>query len=144
MSSREYPAQPLIGAGALIISGENIVLVTRIHEPLKGEWSIPGGLVELGETLRATTEREALEETGLAVQAGAVVEVIDRIITDADGRTRYHYVLIDFLCRVTGGDLRAGGDAGEARWVGRGELANYEIREPAMRVIAKAFEMSLM
>lgn len=144
MSGREYPAQPLIGAGALIISGENIVLVTRRHEPLKGEWSIPGGLVELGETLRAAAEREALEETSLVVQAGAVVEVVDRIITDAEGKTRFHYVLIDFLCHVIGGDLRAGGDAGEARWVKQGELASYVVAEPAMSVIAKAFKMSLI
>lgn len=142
MTSREYPAQPLIGVGALIISEERIVIVKRRHEPLKGEWSIPGGVLALGETLRSGAEREALEETGLVVQAGGVVEVVDRIVSDAEGKTRYHYVLIDFLCRPVGGELRAAGDAEEARWVSREELAGFAIAEPALSVIAKAFDIA--
>lgn len=142
MTSREYPARPLIGVGALIVSGERVVIVKRRHEPLKGEWSIPGGILELGETLRSGVEREALEETGLVVRAEGVVEVIDRIINDAEGKTRYHYVLIDFLCHLVRGELLAGGDAEEAHWVSWDELDTYSVAEPALSVIAKAFEQA--
>src|SRR5512146_2240687 len=100
---REYPEQPLVGVGAVIVEGERVVLVRRAAPPMAGEWSIPGGLLELGETLRAGAEREALEETGLQVEASEVVGVLDRIVPDAAGKPRYHYVLIDFLCRRLSG-----------------------------------------
>ena len=115
---REYPEHPLVGVGAVIVEEGRVVLVRRAAQPMAGEWSIPGGMLELGETMRAGAEREAREETGLQVEAGEVLGVLDRILPDADGKTRFHYVLIDFLCRRLGGELRAGGDAAEARWVG--------------------------
>jgi 8-oxo-dGTP diphosphatase len=96
-------------------------------------------VVEVGETLRAAAEREAREETGLVVEAGEVLEVFDRIITASDGRTQYHYVLIDFLCRVREGKLRSAGDAADAVWAGKGELGKYKLEKPALEVIAKAF-----
>src|SRR5215475_916534 len=142
-SPREYPDRPIVGVGAVIVdrAGEGrVLLVRRGAPPLQGEWSIPGGAVELGETLRAAAEREALEETGLVVEAGEVVEVLDRVLPGGDGRVQYHYVLIDFLCHARGGELRAGGDALEAVWAGEGELSKYRLEKPAMDVITKAFE----
>jgi ADP-ribose pyrophosphatase YjhB (NUDIX family) len=135
---REYPEHPLVGVGAVIVEGDRVLLVRRGAEPMAGQWSIPGGLLELGETLRAGAVREALEETGFQVEAGTVLEVLDRIVPDASGKPRFHYVLIDFLCRRVGGELRAGGDAAEARWVRESELESLGVAEPAVRVIRRA------
>ena len=135
---REYPKRPLVGVGAVIVEGKRVVVVRRGAEPMAGEWSIPGGLLEVGETMRAGAVREAREETGLQVEAGEVLEVLDRILPDANGKPRFHYVLIDFLCRQVAGELRAGGDAAEARWVGESELAGLGVAEPAVLVIRKA------
>lgn len=137
---REYPDRPIVGVGAVIVDGGRVLLVKRGTPPLEGEWSLPGGAVEIGETLRGAAEREALEETGLLVEAGEVLEVLDRIIPGADGRTQYHYVLIDFLCRLKSGELRAGGDAMQAEWVGVSDLDLYRLEQPARAVIRKAFE----
>ena len=135
---REYPERPLVGVGAVIVDGDRVVLVRRGAEPMAGEWSIPGGLLELGETIRAGAEREALEETGLQIEAGEVLGVLDRILPDANGKLRYHYVLIDFLCRPVAGELRAGSDAREARWVRESELAGLGVAEAAVKVIRTA------
>ena len=139
--SREYPERPIVGVGAVIVDAEarRVVLVRRGAPPLQGRWSLPGGAVELGETLRAATEREALEETGLVVAAEELLDVFDRILPDDDGRLRYHYVLVDFLCRVRSGALRAGGDAAEAAWAGENELERFKLEQPAAGVIRKAF-----
>jgi 8-oxo-dGTP diphosphatase len=136
---RDYPDRPIVGVGAVIIEGERVLLIRRGSPPLLGEWSLPGGVVELGETLRAAAEREAREETGLHIKAGEVIEVLDRIISGREGAPQYHYVLIDFLCTVQGGELRAGGDAADVRWAGESELAKYKLEQPAMEVIRKAF-----
>lgn len=135
---REYPERPLVGVGAVIVEDGRVVLVRRAAEPMAGQWSIPGGLLELGETMRVGAVREAREETGLQVEAGEVLEVLDRIVPDEDGKPRFHYVLIDFLCRRVAGELRAGGDAAEARWVGDSELAELGVAEAAVKVIRKA------
>jgi 8-oxo-dGTP diphosphatase len=129
---REYPEAPIAGVGAVIVveraPGDSaVLLIRRAQEPLKGEWSLPGGVVELGETLEEAIRREVLEETGLAVDVVDVVKAFDRIVRDGDGRVRYHYVLVDFLCRVTGGvelarPVLCATDAQEARWAGPGDL----------------------
>ncbi len=139
---REYPERPLVGVGAVIVEGERVVLVRRAAEPMAGQWSIPGGLLELGETMRAGAVREAREETGLQVEAGEVLEVLDRIVPDGHGKPRYHYVLIDFLCRRVEGELRAGGDAAEARWAKESELQSLGVAEAAVRVIRKGLAPS--
>lgn len=138
---REYPDRPIVGVGAVIVDRGRAVLVRRGTEPLRGEWSIPGGVLEIGETLRAGAEREALEETGLAVRAGEVLGVFDRVVPGEDGRTRFHYVLIDFLCQRISGELHAGGDAAEARWVTLDELPTIELAEPAAGLIKRALGM---
>ena len=138
-SSREYPDRPIVGVGAVIVNQGRVLLVKRGSPPLLGEWSLPGGVVELGETLRAAAEREALEETGLIVKAGEVLEVLDRIVPGKDAAPQYHYVLIDFLCTVESGELRAGGDAADARWVHENELERYKLERLAVEVIRKAF-----
>lgn len=139
---REYPDRPIVGVGAVIVDQGRVVLVKRGSPPLLGEWSLPGGVVELGETLRAAAEREAREETGLMVKASEVLEVLDRIVPDEDGAPQYHYVLIDFLCTVKSGRLRAGSDAGDVRWVRGNELGKFKLEKPALEVIRKAFEKS--
>lgn len=136
---REYPDRPIVGVGAVIIHSGRILLVKRGSPPLLGQWSLPGGVVELGETLRSAAEREAREETGLVVKAGEVLEVLDRIIPGEGGRAQYHYVLIDFLCHVTGGELLAGGDAADAIWANADDLEKFNLEKPALQVIQKGF-----
>lgn len=138
-TTREYPDRPIVGVGAVIVDQGRILLVKRGTQPLLGEWSLPGGAVELGETLRAAAEREALEETGLIVKAGEVLEVLDRIIPGKDGAPQYHYVLIDFLCSVQSGELRSGGDAADVCWAKENQLSKYKLEQPALEVIQKAF-----
>jgi 8-oxo-dGTP diphosphatase len=134
--TREFPENPLIGVGAVVVDGERVLLVRRGHEPLKGQWSLPGGLIELGEELEAAVIREVREETGLLVQPLELIELLDRIHRE-DDRIRYHYVIADYLCRVTGGSLQAASDADEARWAAHEEWTSGELAlDPiAMRVI---------
>ena len=136
---REYPDRPIVGVGAVIVENGRVLLARRGKPPLEGQWSLPGGVVELGETLRAAAEREALEETGLVVEAGEVLEVLDRIIPDQNGSPQYHYVLIDFLCHRRGGELGAGGDASEVAWAAEADLSKYRLEQIAIEVIKKAF-----
>jgi len=137
---REYPDQPLVGVGAIIIEGNRVLLVKRGHPPLAGEWSIPGGVLEVGETLRQAAVREALEETGLTVEPGELLGVFDRVLRDAEGRCAYHYVLIDFLCRRVSGKAQASGDAAEVRWYTREEAAALPLAKDTAEVIRLGFE----
>ena len=139
---RDYPDRPIVGVGAVVVREGRVLVVRRATEPLKGEWSIPGGVLELGEKLREGVVREVLEETGLQVEAGEVLEVFDSIIADPDGKTQYHYVLIDFLCRVEEGELKAGSDVSAAKWVGVSELGELGVREFTAAVIAKGVRAS--
>jgi len=138
-SNRHYPSRPIVGVGGVIVSDEGrVVLVERRHEPLAGQWSLPGGSLELGETLAAGTAREMLEETGLVVDVGPMIEVFDRILLDEDGKIRYHFVLIDYLCRPRGGQLRAGGDAASVALAAPDELSKYRVTEKVRDVVQKA------
>jgi mutator protein MutT len=139
---REYPEAPIVGVGAVVIDGTKVLLVRRGNEPLKGEWSLPGGALEVGETLQQGVVREVLEETGLTVTPAGVVEILDRIVRDEESeRVRYHYVLIDFVCRVIGGSPLVGSDADEVRWVDRAALDEYQVAPVTVRVIEKAFRV---
>jgi 8-oxo-dGTP diphosphatase len=141
---RRYPKHPLLGVGALIFTSSGrrgpILLVERGGHPLKGYWSLPGGLVETGEKLEDAVRREILEETGLKIEPVSRFEIFERIMRDASGRAEYHYVLADYICKVVGGALRAGDDVSRAEWVRRSELDNYRITEGTREVIEQVYE----
>jgi 8-oxo-dGTP diphosphatase len=137
---RRYPKRPLVGVGALIFRRDRILMAQRGKEPLKGWWSLPGGALELGESLENAVCREVLEETGLEVVPVKLFEVFERIIRDAVGAPEYHYVLIDYVCRVAGGKLIPGDDVSAVEWVRRRDLPSLQITEGTLAVIEKAFE----
>jgi ADP-ribose pyrophosphatase YjhB (NUDIX family) len=141
---REFPQTPLVAVGAVIVHEGRVVLVRRGSEPLKGHWTLPGGVLEVGETLVEGVVREVREETGLLVEPLQLVELVDRIHREA-GRIRYHYVIADYLCRVTGGELRAASDADAVRWVERAEWNSHSalVLDPiTVRVIEKAWQLA--
>ncbi len=121
---REFPLTPLLGVGAVVVHEGRVLLVRRANEPLKGQWTLPGGLLEVGESLLEAVAREVKEETGLEVEPIELVDLVDRIHRD-QGRVRYHYVIADYLCRVTGGELRAASDADAVRWVERAQWNSH-------------------
>ncbi len=135
--SREYPDRPYVGVGGVVIEEGRVLLIRRANEPRQGEWSIPGGLVETGETLEYAVARELQEETGLVVRPLGVIEVFERIVLDGKGRTRYHFVLIDYLCECVEGKARAGSDVLDVAWVEEARLAEYGISEKATEIIRK-------
>jgi 8-oxo-dGTP diphosphatase len=140
---REYPASPMVGVGAIIINDNRVVLIKRAKPPLAGEWSIPGGMLELGETVREAAIREAKEETGLTVEPGELLGVFDRVLRDPESRVQYHYVLIDFLCRITGGELHAGGDAAAAQWFTSEEMSRLPLMKDTAEVIRLGFTKAI-
>ncbi len=142
MAGRRYPDRPVVGVGAVVLVDGHVVLVRRAHEPLKGAWNLPGGGVELGETLEAACAREVLEETGLVVEVGAVIEVFDRIAHDEAGSVEYHFVLVDYLCRPVGGALRCGSDAGGIALADPAGLTPYGLTQKALDVITKGLACS--
>jgi len=142
VSERRYPSRPLVGVGAVVLSDAGqVLLVKRKQEPLAGQWSLPGGMLELGETLEAGTAREILEETGLVISVGPVVEVFDRILLDDDARVRYHFVLIDYLCTVRGGTLLPGSDVEAAEFVAPANVDAYVATAKARDVVKRALVM---
>lgn len=139
---REYPLAPIVGVGAVVVDQGRVLLVRRGREPLKGRWSLPGGGLELGESLAEGVVREVQEETGLQVEAVEMIELLDRIQRE-DGRVRYHYVIADYLCRVTGGQLQAASDAEAVRWVEREEWNSHsalQLEPITVRVMEKAWQ----
>jgi 8-oxo-dGTP diphosphatase len=138
----EYPDHPVVGVGGVVLVDNRVVLIRRANEPRKGEWSIPGGKLEVGESLAEGVRRELREETGLDVEVGELIEAFDRVFRDAEGRVRFHYVILDFLCSVRSGRPTAGGDAQEIALVGEAELAGFALNEAVLRVVRKAFEAS--
>ena len=139
---REYPERPIVGVGAVIVETGRVVLIRRRYEPLAGQWSLPGGTVELGETLEQGAAREMLEETGLVVDVGPVIEVFDRIIFDDSKRVRYHFVLVDYLCWPISGQLRAGSDVEDAVFAAPDDLPKYGLTAKATAVIERGFELA--
>ena len=131
-----------MGVGAVIVRDGKVVLIRRRYEPLAGQWSLPGGTLELGETLEAGTAREMLEETGLIVNVGPVIEVFDRITFDDTRRVRYHFVLVDYLCWPVSGELRPGSDADDATFVGPDDLARFHITKKATAVIERGLRLA--
>jgi ADP-ribose pyrophosphatase YjhB (NUDIX family) len=139
---RQFPEQPVVAVGAVILDGDRVLLVKRRREPLKGAWSLPGGVVELGETLEAALVREVREETGLDVEVGPVIEVFDRITRDEDGRVRYHYVLVDYLCWPVAGHLKAGSDVDDAVLVHPSDFGTFKLTAKATAVIGRALDLA--
>ena len=138
--SRKFPKQPLVGVGGVVIHRERALLIRRGSEPLKGEWSIPGGMLELGEELEDGVRRELKEETGLDVDPLECLLVFDRIMHEGK-RVKYHYVIVDYLCRRKRGRLRPASDVVDARWVRRDELPKYHLTDMATTLILRAFEL---
>ncbi len=135
---REYPQAPIPTVGAVVFDRECVLLAKRGKDPNKGLWTLPGGAIELGESVRQAIEREVLEECNITVQAGNVVEVLDIIYHDEEGALRFHYILIDLLCIYIGGAPAAGDDATEARWVHPSEFDRLGVPQRARDIIAKA------
>ena len=136
--ARSFPSAPLVGVGVVIIRGDRVVMCRRAKPPRKGCWSLPGGGQELGETVRQTAIREAREETGLDIEVCGLVDVIDSLTHDDDGRVEYHYTLIDFAARVVGGELVAGDDAAEVRWCTIDEVRDLDTWATTITVIEQA------
>jgi 8-oxo-dGTP diphosphatase len=147
-SSREYPERPLVGVGGVVIEHGRALLIRRGSEPLRGEWSIPGGTLELGETLEEGVARELLEETGLEVRVIKLIEVFDRIYLESMAvgglerkRPRFHYVIVDYLCERISGAAVAGSDVTDVAYAREEELERFALTETATRILKKAFAM---
>ena len=136
--SREYPARPIIGVGIVVWHGERVLLVQRARPPRQGQWSLPGGAQQLGESLADAARREVLEETGLAVDLGEVIATVDLIERDPHGRVRYHYTLIDFTAEAHGAALVPGDDAADARWFALDEIEGLGLWSETLRIIELA------
>ncbi|HEX6164421.1 MAG TPA: NUDIX hydrolase [Vicinamibacterales bacterium] len=139
--AREYPDHPVVGVGAVIVRDGKALIVKRAHEPRKGEWSLPGGLLELGESLQDAVRREIKEETSLDVEVGPVIETFDRVHRDDAGRIRYHFVIIDFVCWPGGGEAVPGSDADAVAWVTASEIDDYRVNRHAKDVILSGLRL---
>jgi 8-oxo-dGTP diphosphatase len=139
---REYPTVPRVGVGAVVLDGPRVLLVRRGKAPLAGKWSLPGGLVELGETTREAVQREIAEECGLAIRVGEVAGVLDRVVRDAEGRIRYHWILVDYVAFVESGTLCAASDADEAQWVEVDAVEQLDTTDGLMDMIRRAVTLA--
>ena len=139
---REYPDRPVVGVGGVVIHNGCALLIRRGSPPLHGEWSIPGGTLELGESILEGIRRELQEETGIEVRVLGLIEVFDRIFRDSAGRIQYHFVIVDHLCELISGSARAASDVSDTAWVREDELGKYSLTEVATRVVRKAFAMA--
>ena len=138
--AREYPSHPVVGVGAVVVRTGRALIIRRAHEPRKGEWSLPGGHLDLGESLIDAVRREVKEETGLDVHPGPIVETFDRVHRDPDGRVHFHFVIVDFVCEARSGEAVAGSDAEAVAWVTASELDAYGVNAHAAAVIRKGLE----
>ena len=140
---RAFPERPMVGVGAVVFDAAmQVLLVKRAHPPLEGQWSLPGGLAELGETLAEAVVREVSEETGLEVEPGPVVDVVERVQRLPDGRVEYHFVIVDYLCKVRGGRAVSGSDAAALQWVAARDLARWGVTPAAIGVVHKALALA--
>ena len=138
---REYPDRPFVGVGVIVFRNQKVLLVKRNKDPNKGHWSIPGGRQMLGETIAEAAQRELLEETGVKVDQLLLVDVVDAIIPDVEGKIKYHYTLVDYMGQWQSGESRPGDDAQEVKWVRLNELSSYSLLEKTMNIIQKATTM---
>jgi 8-oxo-dGTP diphosphatase len=139
---RRYPVRPMVGVGAVVVDPDGrVLLVKRRNEPLAGRWSLPGGLVDVGESLESAVRREVQEETGIEVEVGSLVDAVERVLRDADGRVAWHYVLLDYACRPIGGALSAGSDAADAAYVELRDLEALGISDATVRVIRRGIDL---
>lgn len=139
--ARRYPSGPVVGVAGVVLDGDRLLLVRRGREPAKGIWSLPGGVLRLGESLKDGCAREVREETGISVEVGPLVHVAERVLRDQEGKVEYHYVILDYLCLGRGGELRAGDDAEKARWVALDEPEQWDLNQEARRVVQKALAL---
>ena len=135
---REYPSVPRVGVGAIVLDGGRVLLVRRGQPPLAGRWSLPGGMLELGETTAEAARREVAEECGLQIRVGELAGILDRVVRDAEGRVRYHLVLVDYVATVESGELCAASDADEAQWVEVDEVERLETTDGLLDMIRRA------
>jgi mutator protein MutT len=140
--NREYPERPIVGVGGVILLEGKVVLIRRRFEPLAGRWSLPGGMLEVGETLEAGVSREMTEETGLEIEVGPVIEVFDRITYDKSQRVQFHFVLVDYLCWPSGGQLQAGSDVDRVVLAAPSDFQNYNLTEKVTEVIGRALKLA--
>ena len=138
MEKREYPDRPYVGVGVIVFRDQEVLLVKRNKEPNKGQWSIPGGKQMIGETASEAAQRELLEETGVNVDRLLLVDVVDAIIPDVEGKIKFHYTLVDYMGQWQSGESRPGDDAKEVRWVCLNELSSYSLLEKTLNIIQKA------
>jgi 8-oxo-dGTP diphosphatase len=141
-NNREYPERPVVGVGGVVIFEGRVLLVRRAAPPLEGEWSIPGGMLETGETVFEGLRRELAEEPGVDARVVDLIEVFERISLDAEGKTQYHYVVLDYFCERIRGDGCAGSDAADVAWATEKNLSEYALSASACRVIQKAFDLA--
>ncbi len=137
---REYPSSPIPSVGVVVLKDNSILLVLRGQEPSRGKWSIPGGVMELGETVRDAARREVMEECALEIEVGQVIAVRDAVVRDDEGRVRFHYLLVDVVARWLSGELAAGSDVDDARWASEEDLATYDLTKgllPVLRTVLK-------
>ena len=139
---REYPSVPRVGVGAVVLDGDRVLLVRRGKPPLMGKWSLPGGMVELGETTREAIQREVAEECGLEIRVGEVAGILDRVVRDADGRIRYHWVLVDYVAFAVSGTLCAATDVDEAQWVEVDKVERLDTTDGLMDMIRRALTVA--
>ncbi|MBI5029636.1 MAG: NUDIX hydrolase [Chloroflexi bacterium] len=139
-SSREYPSRPIPGVGVVVRRANAVLVIRRGNPPRRGDWGIPGGAVELGETWREAAQREVREECGIEIALGDVVDAVDMIFRDDDGRVQYHYTLVDFVADYASGDVHAASDILDARWLPLSEVSTFELPEMTRKVIEKAIK----
>lgn len=139
---REYPERPIVAVGGVVVHDGRVLLVRRGQPPLEGRWSIPGGILELGETIAGAIGRELREETGVTVRVLGLIEIYEKVLRDSDNRAQYHFVILDYLCEFVEGEAQAGGDVTDAAWVTDEELENLQLTSAALRVVKKAFNFA--